>query len=152
MSHHSLSPRQYLILGLVSLCAPLGDSCLARGMTAMPPISLAHPAALAAAVFTPWIGAGIALLIAFFASYLTALSWADLTFVLPATAFGNVIVVVISRFWLHEAVSLERWTGVVLITLGVSFVAQGPALTERPAAETTPQELAEPVTTEVQPR
>ncbi len=150
MPHHSLSPHQYLILGLVSLCAPLGDSCLARGMTAMPPISLAHPAALMAAVFTPWIGAGIALLIGFFASYLTALSWADLTFVLPATAFGNVIVVVISRFWLHESVSLERWAGVILITLGVSFVAQGPALTERPKAPS--RELEEPVTTEAQPR
>ena len=46
---------------------------------------------------------GIALLIGFFASYLTALSWADLTFVMPATAFGNVIVALLSRFWLHEA-------------------------------------------------
>ena len=41
--------------------------------------------------------AGIALLIGFFASYLTALSWADLTFVLPATAFGNVIVALLSQ-------------------------------------------------------
>jgi uncharacterized membrane protein len=150
MSQHSLSPRQYLILGLVSICAPLGDSCLARGMSVMPSISLAHPAALMAAVFTPWIAAGIALLIGFFASYLTALSWADLTFVLPATAFGNVIVVVISKFWLQESVSFERWAGVILITLGVSFVAQGPALTERP--QTAELELEERVTTEAQPR
>ncbi len=152
MPHHSLSPRQYLILGLVSLCAPLGDSCLARGMTTMPAISLAHPGLLFAAVFTPWIGAGIALLIGFFASYLTALSWADLTFVLPATAFGNVIVVIISKVWLHEAVSLERWAGVVLITLGVSFVAQGPALTERANPQSEQRELDEPVTTEAQPQ
>ncbi len=133
MGQHKLLPRQYLILGLVSLCAPLGDSCLARGMTTMPTISIAHPGALIAAVFTPWIAAGIALLIGFFASYLTALSWADLTFVLPATALGNVIVALISRFWLQETISLERWAGIVLITLGVGFVAQGPALTERPA-------------------
>ena len=139
MLHHTLSPRQYLILGLVSICAPFGDSCLARGMTAMPSISLAHPGALMAAVFTPWIGAGIALLIAFFASYLSALSWADLTFVLPATAFGNVIVALISRFWLHESISVERWAGIALITLGVSFVAQGPARTEQPAAKIAPQ-------------
>ena len=85
-------PRQYLILGLVAVCAPLGDTCLSRGMTGLPAITLAHPATLIAAVFTPWIALGIALLIGFFASYLTALSWADLTFVLPATAFGNVIV------------------------------------------------------------
>ncbi len=132
MVDHKLSPRQYLILGLVALCAPLGDTCLSRGMTRLPAISLAHPLTLVAAVFTPWIALGIALLIGFFASYLTALSWADLTFVLPATAFGNVIVALFARFWLQEAISLERWAGIALITLGVGFVAQGPSLTERP--------------------
>jgi len=132
MSRHTLKPRQYLILGLVSLCAPSGDACLSRGMSHLPAISLAHPGSLIAAVFTPWILAGIALLIGFFASYLTALSWADLTYVLPATAFGNVIVALLSKFWLHNEISLERWAGIVLITIGVGFVAQGPSLTERP--------------------
>src|ERR1700679_2057861 len=133
MPHHHLSPRQYMILGLVALCAPLGDTCLSRGMTTLPALSLAHPLTLVAAGFSPWIALGIALLIGFFASYLTALSWADLTFVLPATAFGNVIVALFARFWLHEPISLERWAGIALITLGVGFVAQGPSLTERPA-------------------
>ena len=121
-----------MILGLVALCAPLGDTCLSRGMTQLPAISVHHPLTLIAAVFTPWITLGIALLIGFFASYLTALSWADLTFVLPATSFGNVIVALFARFWLHEPISLERWAGIALITLGVGFVAQGPSLTERP--------------------
>jgi drug/metabolite transporter (DMT)-like permease len=137
MAHQKLLPRQYLILGLVSVCAPLGDACLARGMTGMTPITLAHPLSLIAAVFTPWIALGIALLIGFFASYLTALSWADLTYVLPATAFGNMIVELLARFCLHEAVSWQRWLGVVLITVGVGFVANGPSLTERPAANAT---------------
>src|ERR1039457_3428337 len=140
MAHIRPTPRQYMILGLVAVCAPLGDTCLSRGMTALPPITLTHPLSLVAAVFTPWIAAGIALLIGFFASYLTALSWADLTFVLPATAFGNVIVALLSRFWLHEPISFERWAGIVLITVGVGFVAQGPSLTERPTqVETTNQ-------------
>ena len=135
MPQQSLTPRQYMILGLVAVSAPLGDSCLSRGMAAMPPITLAHPASLIAAVFTPWIALGIALLIGFFASYLTALSWADLTFVLPATAFGYVIIELLARYWLQESISLERWVGVLLITLGVGFVAQGPSLTERPTPE-----------------
>ena len=135
MPRHSLSPRQYLILGLVAISAPLGDSCLSRGMAAMPPITVAHPGALIAAVFTPWIALGIVLLIGFFASYLTALSWADLTFVLPATAFGYVVIALLARFWLHEAISLERWAGILLITLGVGFVAQGPSLTRHPVPE-----------------
>lgn len=133
MAQSKLSPQQHAVLGLVALCAPLGDTCLSRGMTHLPPISLAHPGSLITAVFTPWIAAGIVLLIGFFASYLTALSWADLTFVLPATAFGNVIVALLSRYWLHEPISLQRWIGIALITVGVGFVAQGPSLTEHPA-------------------
>jgi drug/metabolite transporter (DMT)-like permease len=133
MAQHRLTPQQWMTLGLVALCAPLGDTCLSRGMTHLPPISLADPGSLLAAVFTPWVAVGIALLIGFFASYLTALSWADLTFVLPATAFGNVIVALLSKFWLHEEISWQRWAGVILITVGVGFVAQGPAVTERPA-------------------
>jgi len=104
-------------------------------MTSLPAISPAHPLSLIAAVFTPWVAVGIALLIGFFASYLTALSWADLTYVLPATAFGNVIVALLARFWLHDPISMERWAGILLITVGVGFVAQGPSLTERPAVQ-----------------
>ena len=146
MAHSRLTSQQYLILGLVSISAPLGDTCLSRGMTHLPAISLVHPASLITAVFTPWIAVGIALLIGFFASYLTALSWADLTYVLPATAFGNVIVALLSRFWLHEPISLQRWAGIVLITVGVGFVAHGPSLTERPVTaerETLPAEAVE---------
>jgi len=101
-------------------------------MTGLPAISLAHPLTLIAAVFTPWIAIGIALLIGYFASYLTALSWADLTYVMPATALGNVFVALLAHFWLHETISPLRWIGIMLITLGVAFVAQGPVSTTPP--------------------
>jgi uncharacterized membrane protein len=142
MTHHRLSPHQWMILGLVAVCAPLGDTCLSRGMTHVPAITLAHPGTLIVAVFTPWVAIGIALLIGFFASYLTALSWADLTFVLPATAFGNVIVALLSKFWLHEQISMQRWAGIVLITVGVGFVARGPVVTERHAIDVVAQGAA----------
>jgi drug/metabolite transporter (DMT)-like permease len=132
MTHHKLKLSQYGVLALVAISAPLGDTLLDRGMSQMPAISLAHLGQLVTAVFTPWIIAGIALLICFFASYLTALSWADLTYVLPATAFGNVIVAFLARFWLHEPITPYRWAGIALITLGVGFVAHGPSLTEHP--------------------
>ena len=134
MAKHHLSLNQIGVLCMVALCAPLGDACLARGMKPLPAINLSHPLELLAAVFTPWVALGILLLIGFFASYLTALSWADLTFVLPATAFGNVIIALLSRFWLGEPISLERWLGIALITIGVTFVAQGPPRTEHPVA------------------
>jgi drug/metabolite transporter (DMT)-like permease len=132
MAHHRLSVSQFLILAFVSVSVPLGDASLSHGMTSLPTISLVHPLTLIAAVFTPWIALGILLLIGYFASYLTALSWADLTYVMPATALGNVFVALLAHFWLHETISPLRWMGVVLITVGVGFVAQGPVSTTPP--------------------
>lgn len=144
MAHHRLTFQQYLILAFVSVSIPIGDGCLRRGMASMPSISLAHPLALIGAVFTPWIALGIVLLIGYFASYLTALSWADLTYVMPATAMGNVILALLAHFWLHEQISWMRWVGVVLVTVGVGFVANGPANTTPPvipvAAEAAEEE------------
>ena len=72
---------------------------------------------------------GIVLLLAFFASYMNALSWADLTYVLPATSLGYVLLALVAKFALHEQVSPLRWLGIALISGGVGFVAGGPALT-----------------------
>jgi drug/metabolite transporter (DMT)-like permease len=130
--------RRYMVLAAVTLSAPLGDTLLSIGMKRIGPVSLLHVSTLFHAVATPWIGGGIALLISFFACYLTALSWADLTFVLPATSFGNVVVALLSKFWLHEDISLSRWIGILLITAGVGFVTQGPSYTEHPQPTVAP--------------
>src|ERR1700678_4064919 len=129
---HTLTSQRYLILLAVMLTAAVGDTLLSHGMTQVGPVSLDHLSLLLAAMKNPWVIAGILCLLGFFASYLTALSWADLTFVLPSTAFGYVVVALLSKFWLHETVSLYRWAGIVLIVCGVGFVANGPSLTQHP--------------------
>lgn len=121
--------RRYLILGAVMVGASVGDTFLSKGMKQVGPVSLHHLLSLLIALRNPWVFSGIAFLILFFASYLTALSWADLTFVLPATGFGYVIVALLSKFWLHESLSPARWVGIALITLGVGFVTRGPSYT-----------------------
>ena len=127
---HTLTPQRYLILLAVMLSASVGDTLLSHGMTQVGPVSLAHLGLLLAAIRNPWVIIGILCLLGFFASYLTALSWADLTFVLPSTAFGYVVVALLSKYWLHEHLSLYRWAGIVLIVCAVGFVAGGPSLTE----------------------
>jgi drug/metabolite transporter (DMT)-like permease len=121
---------RYLILVIVALTASVGDTFLAVGAKQHGPITLDHPAGLFAAILNPWIITGILLLIGFFASYLTALSWADLTYVLPATSLGYIVTALLSKFWLHEQLSLYRWLGILFITAGVGFVTRGPAYTE----------------------
>lgn len=130
MTKSTMTLRRYMVLGVVTLTAPLGDTFLSVGMKRIGPVSPTHVVALIHAIATPWILLGIAMLIGFFASYLTALSWADLTFVLPATSLGNVVIALLSKFWLHEQISLSRWIGIALITAGVGFVTQGPSYTE----------------------
>jgi drug/metabolite transporter (DMT)-like permease len=139
----TMTGPRYLILALVALTASVGDSLLAVGAKQLGPISLSHPAALFTAISNPWIIAGIILLIGFFASYLTALSWADLTYVLPATSLGYIVTALLSKFWLHEQLSMWRWLGIVFITAGVGFVTQGPALTEHPVIDPIQVELQE---------
>jgi uncharacterized membrane protein len=129
---HTLTPQRYLILLAVMLTAAVGDTLLSHGMTQVGPVTFAHLGLLFTAMKNPWVVAGILCLLGFFASYLTALSWADLTFVLPSTAFGYVVVALLSKFWLHETISPYRWAGILLIVCGVGFVANGPSLTQHP--------------------
>lgn len=127
-----MSWRKYLVLAGVTLFAAAGDSLLAHGMKQVGHISLRHIPDIVLAVLNPSVALGIVLLIGFFAAYMTALSWADLTYVLPATSLGYVLLALIAKFALHEQVSASRWLGIVLISAGVGFVTRGPALTHHP--------------------
>jgi drug/metabolite transporter (DMT)-like permease len=124
--------RKYLILAGVTVFAPVGDSLLSYGMKRIGNISISDFPHLLLAVLNPWVGLGVLLLIGFFASYMTALSFADLTYVLPASSFGYVLLALIARFGLHERISLMRWLGIALVSAGVGFVTSGPELTRRP--------------------
>ena len=121
--------RKYLVLAGITVFSTLGDSLLARGMKQLGGISLHNVSGLLLAILNPWVTVGILLLLAFFASYMSALSWADLTYVLPATSLGYVLVALIAHFSFHEEISLMRWVGIALIAAGVGFVAAGPSVT-----------------------
>ena len=142
---HTLTPSRYLVLLAVMLTASVGDTLLSHGMAQVGPVSIAHLGLLLHALVNPWVIAGILCLLGFFASYLSALSWADLTFVLPSTAFGYIVVALLAHFWQHEHISLSRWTGILLIVCGVGFVANGPSLTEHPPIGLPPGAAVNPL-------
>lgn len=121
--------RKYLVLAGITVFSTLGDSLLAHGMKQIGAVSLHEIPHLLLVILNPYVAAGILLLLAFFASYMSALSWADLTYVLPATSISYVLVALIAYFRFHESISPLRWLGIALITAGVGFVAAGPSLT-----------------------
>src|SRR5277367_6153503 len=74
-----------------------------------------------------WIG--ILLLILFFVAYTLVLSWADYSFVQPASSIGYGVVAVLGDFLLGEAVTSTRWIGVGIICMGVFLVSRTPPRT-----------------------
>ena len=78
---------------------------------------------------SPFVWAGFGCLLLFFVCYMLVLTWADFSFVLPASAAAYAVVPLLGHLFLREAVSPVRWTGVALITLGVGLVGNTPPRT-----------------------
>ncbi|MDE3153568.1 MAG: EamA family transporter [Acidobacteriota bacterium] len=72
-----------------------------------------------------WIWVGIALMALAFFALLAVLSWADVSFVVPATALSYAVGAIGARVLLGEQVSRIRWMGVLLVCLGVALVWMG---------------------------
>jgi uncharacterized membrane protein len=136
--HHiqTMTRWRYLLLAVMVLASTFGDVLLKRGMSQIGVITPSRWHDLLFAILNPWITLGVLLLLVFFATYLSALSWADLSYIMPATAFGNVVTAMLARQMLHEEISITRWIGILLITFGVGFVARGPSQTVVPTAPT----------------
>lgn len=142
-----MSFKRYLVLLAVVVFSALGDCFLSRGMKEVGSISLSHWTDVFHALTNPWVAGGIVLLLAFFASYLTSLSWADLTYVLPASALGYILIALLAKYFLHEEVSPVRWIGIALIVIGVGFVAADPKVSTTEKAHELPE--AQPAETRV---
>jgi len=125
-----------MVLAMV-VCANAGDLLLKRGMTeigavAITPSGVSHAFWMTVTSATIWLG--ILFLIGFMVSYMTVLSWADYSYVMPAGAFGYAILTLLAVILLHESVSPKRWVGVVLICVGVLLVGQTKPRTTEAAA------------------
>jgi drug/metabolite transporter (DMT)-like permease len=129
-----LSVRKYLVILSMMFFGAGGDALLSRGMKQAGAIDVHHLLNVFAALANPYILLGIVSLLIFMWSYMTALSFADLSYVMPATAISYVLMTLLSIFWLHEHVGAERWSGILFIVTGVGIVAGGPWRTGDPPA------------------
>jgi len=109
---------------IVVLTQVLGDYFLTRGMHQVGSLLGQAPGAFILALLNPWVALGVTLLITWLLSHMMLLSWADLSYVLPVTSIGYVLVALAGRFFLHEEVSWVRWSGILLIVAGVILVGR----------------------------
>jgi drug/metabolite transporter (DMT)-like permease len=132
-AHKRLRTKTIVLLALMIVAGATGDVLLSKGVKQIGELQQWTPQALAeflSSVFTNatvWLG--IACLIGYFICYMLVLSWADFSFVLPASALTYVLVPVLAFFWLHEQVTPLRWAGVACIFLGVVLVGLTPPST-----------------------
>jgi|SRR4051812_9699596 drug/metabolite transporter (DMT)-like permease len=123
-----MKQRTYSLIVSMVIFSSLGNVLLSKGMKQIGDIGDYSPSALAAVFFktftngTIWLG--ICSLFVFFVSYLLALSWADFSYVQPASAIGYAVVAVLGYLILGEIVSPSRWIAVLFICAGVALVGR----------------------------
>ena len=129
--------KTYLLISLMVIFGPLGNVLLGKGMKRIGPAStetLAQALDLLSRVLTSgtiWLGIGS--LITFFVAYMLVLSWADYSYVQPASSVAYGMVALLAHFMLREVVTPMRWMGVLLICLGVLVVGHTPPRTTEPS-------------------
>jgi uncharacterized membrane protein len=114
--------RTLFLVAAVILLNAAGNLSLAWGMRHISQALSWNPLGYVAAMLNPYVALGMALLIMWLLTRMALLSWADLSFVLPMTGLGYILVAVLGVVFLDETVSAARWTGIVLIFAGTTLV------------------------------
>jgi drug/metabolite transporter (DMT)-like permease len=129
--------KTYTLIGLLICFGPVGDLLMSKGMRGVgTPMSFGGAALLdyGLRVFSsPLVWLGTACMIGFFVSYTSLLSWADYSYVQPATALTYGIVALLGKYILGEKITLLHWMGILVVCVGVGIIGYtSPATTEPP--------------------
>lgn len=114
---------------LIVLAGTGGELCVSRAMKTVGEVKDFRPQAIVRVILRAlrggWMWAGVALMALAFFSLLGALSFLNVSFVVPVTALSYVAGALGAVFFLRERVSARRWIGVFLVSLGVTLVFLG---------------------------
>jgi uncharacterized membrane protein len=134
-SPRRLHLKTLILIFIMVLAGPLGNVLLGKGMKHVgavqlwPPAELLHVFIRVFTAGTIWLGVGS--LLVFFAAYMIVLSWADYSYVQPASSISYVVVALLASVWLGEFVPPLRWAGIAVICIGVFLVGHThPSTTE----------------------
>jgi transporter family protein len=116
-----------IMIAIIVLADSTGDVLLKRGMMQVGEVSTIRFRELVIIVQKVlsnknFLSAIFFITLTFF-SFLTVLSWADLSFVFPATSLVYVMGTLGAQFILKETVTFQRWAGTLLVCLGVALTS-----------------------------
>jgi drug/metabolite transporter (DMT)-like permease len=114
---------------LIVVAGTCGELCVSRAMKMIGEVTDFRPLAIARVVFRAlrlgWMWAGVSLMALAFFSLLGALSFLNVSFVVPVSALSYVAGAGGAAIFLGERVSPQRWMGVFLVAVGVTLVFLG---------------------------
>jgi drug/metabolite transporter (DMT)-like permease len=117
-----------LFILLIVIFAPLGNVLLSKGMKPIGAASTWDLAALSHILLqilsSSYIWLGIACLLVFFVAHMLVLTWADYSYVQPASSFSYVSVAILGYLILGERISDLRGLGIAIICFGVILVGR----------------------------
>src|SRR3974390_887122 len=127
-AHKHLHFKTFVMILIMIIAGPLGNVLLGMGMQSVGATSITSAGDFVHVVgrvfASPAIWMGIASLLAFFIANILVLSWADYSFVQPASSMAYGVVALLSMFLLGESITLLRWIGIAIICLGVFIVGR----------------------------
>ncbi len=127
-SHRRLQFKTFVMILIMIIAGPLGNVMLGKGMQSVDATSITSASGLfhvVGRIFTnPNIWLGVASLLTFFVANILVLSWADYSFVQPASSMAYGVVALLSMLLLGESITPLRWAGIAIICLGVFIVGR----------------------------
>ena len=118
--------RTWLTVAGVVISDAMGNMALRRGMDQIGDVTSCRfreiPALVYRMIRNKMLGLGVLCIAAAFFLFMALLSWADLSFALPATALTSVVNTLGARVLLKENVTANRWVGIVLICGGAALL------------------------------
>lgn len=123
--------KTFIIMLMAVSAGTIGDILLAKGMKELGDLSAMNLRGIITvagqALASPKLIFGTMMLAVFFFLWLAVLSWEDLSVALPMQALNYVLVAFLSQWFLGETVSPLRWTGTVLVCVGVMLITKSGA-------------------------
>ena len=130
-----LRAKTYILVALIVLFGSAGNLLLSRGMKQLGAVQVGSPIGLVRLfmrIFTSgWIWMGIGGLLLFLGCFMVVLSWADYSYVAPASATVYAVVPLVGHFLLGEKVAPLHWVGILIICVGVGLVGHTTPSTTR---------------------
>jgi uncharacterized membrane protein len=118
--------REILLLIVIVVAGTGGELCVTRAMKEIGEVHDFRPAALVRFLFSAlrvgWMWIGIAMMTVAFFALLAALSFENVSFVVPVTALSYAAGAVGAVLFLRERISPQRWLGVLIVCAGVTIV------------------------------